>query len=59
MYMYDLYQGHRNVSDFDLFTLDDVDAAFDRIIQLKYNQSVDMKGNNNKTFLFTVKLISI
>lgn len=44
MFMYDLYQAHRNVSDFDLFTLDDVDAAFDRIVQLKYNQSIDMKG---------------
>ncbi|KAF9823331.1 hypothetical protein SFRURICE_012750, partial [Spodoptera frugiperda] len=44
MFMYDLYQAHRNVSEFDLFTLDDVDAAFDRIVQLKYNQSIDMKG---------------
>lgn len=44
MFMYDLYQSHRNVSDFDLFTLDDVDAAFDKITQLKYNQSIDMKG---------------
>ncbi|GBP51084.1 Probable cleavage and polyadenylation specificity factor subunit 2 [Eumeta japonica] len=44
MFMYDLYQAHRNCSEFDLFTLDDVDAAFDRIIQLKYNQSIDMKG---------------
>ncbi|KAJ2942103.1 hypothetical protein O0L34_g623 [Tuta absoluta] len=44
MFMYDLYQAHKNVEDFDLFTLDDVDAAFDRITQLKYNQSVDMKG---------------
>ncbi|XP_063387739.1 probable cleavage and polyadenylation specificity factor subunit 2 [Cydia fagiglandana] len=44
MFMYDLYQAHKNVSDFDLFTLDDVDAAFDSIVQLKYNQSVDMKG---------------
>ncbi|XP_034833890.1 probable cleavage and polyadenylation specificity factor subunit 2 [Maniola hyperantus] len=44
MFMYDLYQSHKNVSDFDLFTLDDVDAAFDRIIQLKYNQTIDMKG---------------
>ena len=32
------------MQDFDLFTLDDVDAAFDKIIQLKYNQSVPMKG---------------
>lgn len=46
MFMYDLYQSHKNVSEFDLFTLDDVDTAFDRITQLKYNQSVDMKGKN-------------
>ncbi|CAH0594016.1 unnamed protein product [Chrysodeixis includens] len=44
MFMYDLYQAHKNVAEFDLFTLDDVDAAFDRIVQLKYNQSIDMKG---------------
>ncbi|XP_073950786.1 cleavage and polyadenylation specificity factor subunit 2 [Choristoneura fumiferana] len=44
MFMYDLYQAHKNVSEFDLFTLDDVDAVFDSIVQLKYNQSVDMKG---------------
>lgn len=51
MFMYDLYQAHRNVSDFDLFTLDDVDAAFDRIVQLKYNQSIDMKGEVFKAVL--------
>lgn len=32
------------MEDFDTFTLDDVDAAFDKIIQLKYNQSVALKG---------------
>lgn len=44
MFMYDLFMSHYNMYDFDLFSLDDVDAAFDRIIQLKYNQSVAMKG---------------
>ncbi|XP_058465786.1 probable cleavage and polyadenylation specificity factor subunit 2 [Malaya genurostris] len=44
MFMYDLFMSHYNMYDFDLFTLDDVDAAFDRIIQLKYNQSVSLKG---------------
>ncbi|XP_022909761.1 probable cleavage and polyadenylation specificity factor subunit 2 [Onthophagus taurus] len=44
MFMYDLYQSHHNMDDFELFTLDDVDAAFDKIVQLKYNQSVSMKG---------------
>lgn len=44
MFMYDLYQSHYNATDFNIFTLDDVDAAFDKIVQLKYNQSVAMKG---------------
>lgn len=44
MFMYDLYQSRHNMEDFELFTLDDVDAAFDKIVQLKYNQSVPMKG---------------
>ncbi|XP_017769181.1 PREDICTED: probable cleavage and polyadenylation specificity factor subunit 2 [Nicrophorus vespilloides] len=44
MFMYDLYQSHTNVEDFNLFTLDDVDLAFEKITQLKYNQSVSMKG---------------
>lgn len=45
MFMYDLYMSHYNMYDFELFSLDDVDSAFDRIIQLKYNQSVPMKGS--------------
>lgn len=44
MFMYDLFMSHYNQYDFDLFSLDDVDAAFDRITQLKYNQSVSLKG---------------
>lgn len=44
MFMYDIYQSHHNMEDFDIFTLDDVDAAFDKITQLKYNQSVSLKG---------------
>ncbi|XP_044264414.1 probable cleavage and polyadenylation specificity factor subunit 2 [Tribolium madens] len=44
MFMYDLYQSHYNMEDFDLFTLDDVDATFEKVIQLKYNQSVPLKG---------------
>ncbi len=30
--------------DFDLFNLDDVDNSFDKVIQLKYSQSVPLKG---------------
>ncbi|XP_046685659.1 probable cleavage and polyadenylation specificity factor subunit 2 [Homalodisca vitripennis] len=44
MFMYDLYQSRHDMEEFDMFTLDDVDAAFDKIVQLKYNQSINMKG---------------
>lgn len=44
MFMYDLFQSHYNMEEFSLFTLDDVDAAFDKIVQLKYNQSIPLKG---------------
>ncbi|KAG1652144.1 Cleavage and polyadenylation specificity factor subunit 2 [Nymphon striatum] len=47
MFMYDLYQSRNNSEDFELFTLDDVDAAFDKIFQLKYNQTVRMKGKGH------------
>jgi len=32
------------MEEFDIFSLDDVDAAFDKIIQLKYNQTIALKG---------------
>ena len=44
--MYDLYQSRHNCEEFDLFTLDDVDAAFDLIIQVKYSQTVQLKGRS-------------
>ena len=44
MFMYDLYQSRHNCEDFDLFTLDDVDAAFDLIVQVKYSQTIQLKG---------------
>ncbi|EDW24634.1 GL24247 [Drosophila persimilis] len=44
MFMYDLYMSHFNMGDFDLFSLDDVDTAFEKITQLKYNQTVSLKG---------------
>ncbi|XP_044746186.1 probable cleavage and polyadenylation specificity factor subunit 2 [Coccinella septempunctata] len=44
MFLYDLYQSHFNMEDFDIFSLDDVDATFEKMIQLKYNQSVPLKG---------------
>lgn len=44
MFMYDLFMSHYNMYDFELFSLDDIDQAFEKIIQLKYNQSVSLKG---------------
>uniref|UniRef100_A0A8C6KAJ4 Cleavage and polyadenylation specificity factor subunit 2 n=1 Tax=Nothobranchius furzeri TaxID=105023 RepID=A0A8C6KAJ4_NOTFU len=47
MFMYDLYQSRNNSEDFTLFTLDDVDSAFDKIQQLKYSQIVSLKGKGH------------
>lgn len=47
MFMYDLYQSRHNTEDFEIFTLDDVDSAFDKIIQLKYSQTVHLKGKGH------------
>jgi len=44
MFLYDIYQARHNIEDFSLFTLDEVDASFDRITQLKYSQTVELKG---------------
>ena len=38
------FQSRNNTEEFTVFTLDDVDAAFDKIVQLKYSQSVSLKG---------------
>ena len=51
------FQSHQNYEDFEVFSLDDVDAAFDRIIQLKYSQNVSLKGkfgNSTVDLLFTL-----
>lgn len=37
--MYDYYLSRRQVSDFDLFTLDDVDSAFQNVTRLTYSQN--------------------
>ncbi|KAF2359510.1 Zn-dependent metallo-hydrolase RNA specificity domain [Trinorchestia longiramus] len=44
MFMYDWYQSHHSYDEFELFDLDDVDTAFERIIQVKYHQSINMRG---------------
>ena len=36
MFLYDAYQSMHQQQDFDIFTLDDVDTAFDKFTQLKY-----------------------
>ena len=33
-----------NIEEFNLFTLDEVDACFEKMTQLKYSQSVSLKG---------------
>lgn len=38
-------QSRHNSQDFTVFTLDDVDAAFDKVLQLKYSQTVSLKGS--------------
>ncbi|KAJ8925407.1 hypothetical protein NQ315_009239 [Exocentrus adspersus] len=44
MFMYDLYQSQYNMKEFCIFSLDDVDATFEKIVQLKYNQTIPLKG---------------
>eukprot|EP00850_Spirogloea_muscicola_P007711 SM000039S14541 [mRNA] locus=s39:747754:753165:+ [translate_table: standard] len=44
MFMYDHYLSRRAVSDFDTFTLDDVDSAFANSIQLRYSQPLALGG---------------
>ncbi len=51
MFMYDSYESRHSVEDFDLFTLDEVDKTFEMITQLKYNQTVYLKGEHNLTHL--------
>ena len=41
------FQSRHNAEEFDIFSLDDVDAAFDKIHQLKYQQTVTLKGRSN------------
>ncbi len=40
MFLYDIYQARHNIEEFSLFTLDEVDLSFEKITQLKYNQTV-------------------
>ncbi|KAF7729866.1 cleavage and polyadenylation specificity factor subunit 2 [Apophysomyces ossiformis] len=44
MCMYDLYQSKTNEMEFETFTLEDVDNAFDKIISLRYSQPYALPG---------------
>ena len=38
------FQARHHIEEFSLFTLDEVDACFEKMTQLKYSQSVSLKG---------------
>ncbi|XP_009605983.1 cleavage and polyadenylation specificity factor subunit 2 [Nicotiana tabacum] len=42
--MYDHYLSRKQVSEFDLFTLDDIDSAFQNVTRLTYSQNHYMSG---------------
>lgn len=42
--MYDHYLSRKQVSEFDLFTLDDIDSAFQNITRLTYSQNYHISG---------------
>uniref|UniRef100_A0AAF5PLK9 Cleavage and polyadenylation specificity factor subunit 2 n=1 Tax=Wuchereria bancrofti TaxID=6293 RepID=A0AAF5PLK9_WUCBA len=46
MFLYDWVNNHTSVEDFNLFNLDDIDAAFERVQQVKYSQTILLKGDN-------------
>ncbi|KIH43334.1 hypothetical protein ANCDUO_26663 [Ancylostoma duodenale] len=48
MFMYDWINSLISVENFELFTLDDVDVAFDRMQKLKFNQTVSHCKNSIK-----------
>jgi cleavage and polyadenylation specificity factor subunit 2 len=40
LFLYDWLNGHSNVKPFNLFSFDDIDAAFEKVQQVKYSQTV-------------------
>ncbi|KAL8141831.1 hypothetical protein V2J09_014863 [Rumex salicifolius] len=42
--MYDHFLSRKQVSEFDLFTLDDIDSAFQRVERLNYSQNHHLSG---------------
>ena len=47
MCMYDLHQSKTNEMEFDTFTLEHVDEAFDKITSLRYSQPYALPGKKN------------
>lgn len=47
MFLYDAWQSYYSAGDFDLFSLDDVDAAIERIHTVKYQQTITPKGRGS------------
>lgn len=43
-FMYDYVLSRSSDEEFTLFTLDDIDASFEKIQQLKYSQTISLKG---------------
>uniref|UniRef100_A0A914CJ17 Cleavage and polyadenylation specificity factor subunit 2 n=1 Tax=Acrobeloides nanus TaxID=290746 RepID=A0A914CJ17_9BILA len=46
LFIYDWLSGHNNVEDFSLFNFDDIDVAFEKVQQVKYSQTILLKGDN-------------
>uniref|UniRef100_A0A915EET8 Cleavage and polyadenylation specificity factor subunit 2 n=1 Tax=Ditylenchus dipsaci TaxID=166011 RepID=A0A915EET8_9BILA len=46
LFLYDWLSGHNNVEDFPHFNFDDIDAAFEKVQQVKYSQMILLKGDN-------------
>jgi Cft2 family RNA processing exonuclease len=44
MFMYDQYSSRTEAADFDVFDLDDVDAAFARVKTLRFQQNLALTG---------------
>uniref|UniRef100_A0A8R1DV18 Cleavage and polyadenylation specificity factor subunit 2 n=1 Tax=Caenorhabditis japonica TaxID=281687 RepID=A0A8R1DV18_CAEJA len=50
MFIYDMVYSHLDVEEFDHYSLDDVDMAFEKVEQVKYNQTVVLKGDSGVHF---------
>ncbi|KAI1716258.1 metallo-beta-lactamase superfamily domain-containing protein [Ditylenchus destructor] len=46
LFLYDWLSGHNNVEDFTHFNFDDIDSAFEKVQQVKYSQTILLKGDN-------------